>query len=273
MMRYRPTKRGFTLLETMVSITILALMVLIISRIFSESTRAVERGKSQSLLDDTARLLLNLIEQDIHQALIRTNVAFRVHTVEGSDALYFISTAVRRQLTNIPRDTAPMRLQSARMTDGNRLISIQTPNDPTEHTTFALRGLIKQSDYYYTYSSQTAGDFESIHGAREMDTIRADYTRPLSAGDRHAALTFMDISINADPEWNYANPDGPLELDNMPRFVDVAVGLVGSLDLEQAMRLGLAEGTPRSQAHIDTHERIYTRRIFMRNTGTDQLTF
>jgi prepilin-type N-terminal cleavage/methylation domain-containing protein len=91
MSRPAPHKAGFTLLEIIVSISILALMALMISRIFNDSTRAVEQGKGQSLIDGTARLLLDYIEQDVSQALIRTNVAFRVQrSTETTRSILFL---------------------------------------------------------------------------------------------------------------------------------------------------------------------------------------
>lgn len=268
----KPSKCGFTLLELLVSITILALMALMLSRIFSESTRAVARGKDQAMLDETARLLLDYFEQDVGQALIRTNVAFRAYEIDDNDALYFVSTAVRRQLETIPRDTAPMRWQAIRSADWNWQVAIESPHgsasDPEK--------LKIQSDYYATNQTQQAEDFIPIHGGIRMSTATDKYTQSLSQNasgtESHAVLAFMYIAINGDPNSN-RKPDALPDPADRPRFVDVSIGLISSVDLEQAMRLRDAGDQPRAETHFENNERIYTRRIFMRNQGADELSF
>ncbi|VGO23039.1 PulJ/GspJ family protein [Pontiella sulfatireligans] len=301
-MKSAKTKSGFTLLEIVVSISILAVMALMISRIFSESTRAVERGQDQTLLDETARLLLDVIEQDVSQALIRTNVAFRVHPLDGNDALYFISTGMRRQLSTIPRDTAPMRLQaelspsqpSDLHKDWNRYIRIQTPAGSAVGAPGGnwIQRLIAHSDYYCE-AGEPSADFAAICAGTEMPATseeRFHYTQALrrervdsnitykNAGEMsHASLSFMDITVNGRIASNYVEAEdgaGPLpDATDRPHFVDVAIGLISSTDLEQAMRLRSGGEQARGQEHIQNNERIYTRRIFMRNQGAEQLSF
>ncbi len=270
MIRHAKSKAGFTLLEILVSITILVLMALMMSRIFSESTRAVERGKGMALLDETARMVLDYIEQDVSQALVRTNVAFRIQSlIDPNDSIYFISTGMRRQLETIPRDTAPMRIQTGQASissSWNRHMEIQSPDDSASN----VANLLGHSDYYFTNPNQSASDFFQIHNptlemAQQNPT--PTYTQPLGqelAG--HAVLTFMEFTANADVNSNNTNPNGQPDPADMPRFIDVTIGLVSSVDLQMAIRRN-------SLQHMENTEWIYTRRIYMRNQGTDQLTF
>ena len=268
---------GFTLLEIVVSITILALIALMISRIFSTSTQAVERGKNQALLDETARMLLDVIEQDVSQALIRTNIAFRVHQVTGGDALYFVSTGVRRKTETLLRDTAPMRLkvQQKSSTDSglvpalNRRVIAESALG-TEDT---IRQLIASSDYYLMNTTRTVDDFSPVHGGKEMGKGESEYTSPLettSGTANHAMLTFVEFLINGDPASNLGS-NTPPDKNDMPCFVDVALGLASAIDMQQAMHLYNAQDSSKADEYIENHERIYTRRIFMRNTSIDQL--
>jgi hypothetical protein len=267
----------------MVSITILALIALMISRIFSETTRAVERGNDRVLLDETARVLLDVIEQDLSQALIRTNVAFRVHAVNGTDALYFVSPGARRKLESLPRDTAPMRLRTKqRISSDNGLISTlhlrvitEQANGSSDPDSAEYANLLRLSDYYYTDSSQPSADFNSVHGGEAMGKREIEYTAPLegtSGTENHAMVSFMSITINNNPDSN-RNHEQPADVNDLPRFVDVTLGLVSSTDMAQAMRLYTAQGQDNAWDHLDKHEQIYTRRIFMRNTGADHLSF
>lgn len=270
MTHHAKSRGGFTLFELVVSIAILALMAVMISRIFSESTRAIQQGNDQAMLDETARLLLDYLEQDISQSLIRTNVAFRVHPMNGNDALYFISTGMRRQLETIRRDTAPMRIQvmeGLEHPDWIKYLAIQSPYGAAED----FEELAGHSDYYFP-SNLPVADFMSTHDPLQQMQLHGsppEYTQPLGQGlGNHAVLTFLDIKVNGTDNSNYvAAEDGtspPPEIADMPRFVDVAIGLVAANELETAMRLN-------DPSHIANREQIYTRRIFMRNRGVVDL--
>lgn len=263
----RASRSGFTLLELVVSVTLLALMAMLLARVFSESTQAVGQGSEQALLDETARMLLDNIEQDVGQALVRTNVAFRVNTVSVGDALYCISTAIRRRQETNPRDTAPIRIRSSQKTstanglepDLNHYVKFEYASGATGVN--GITNLIRQSDYYRAAAVSLGGE--------------ADYTEPLASTDGavdHASLTFMDFLINGDSASNRSGNQLP-GLADMPRFVDVALGLVSAKEMQQAMRLHAAQGSSAADEFIQTRERVYTRRIFLRNTSTDQLVF
>jgi prepilin-type N-terminal cleavage/methylation domain-containing protein len=262
------SKVGFTLLEVLVSITILALMALMVSRIFSESSRAVERGKDLAFLDETARSVLDHIEQDLSQALIRTNVAFRIQTlIDPNDSVYFISTGARRQFKSIPRDTAPIRIQTAQTSpdpEWNLFIEIQSPENSPDH----IKNAIRYSDYYFTDPNQVSSDFFQIHDTTsKIELQNSRSTQPLEQDwASHAVLTFMEFSANANRSSNNNNSNGQPDPADMPHFVDVTIGVISSMDLQLAIDRN-------SQQHIEKNESIYTRRIFMRNQGIDQLTF
>lgn len=277
--------QGFTLLEIVISITILALMALMISRIFTESSRAVEQGKDKALLDETARLLLDNIEQDISQALVRSNVAFRVRSVSGGDSLYFISTGVRRKTETIPRDTAPMRLRTAHristenglVRDLNRRVVIESASGSSGDDSEGNKDLIHQSDYYATgINPAPRSDFKTMSANNaEINKGESPYTESLEETvgvQSHASITFLDFNINGNPSSNRSRNALPDPTD-MPRFVDVSLGLVTSKELQQAMRIHTGQGESAATDFIDNRERVYTRRIFMRNRGTDPLTF
>ena len=247
-MRRTKDRCGFTLLEIVVSIAILALIALMISRIFSESTRAVERGKDDALLDESARLLLDVMEEDISQALVRTNVAFRIEN--NNAAIYFISTGVRRQLERILRDTAPMRIEFSGNGGFSGTLRITAPDQGTDNTPDEAILLSE----YYTDTPQT--DFNND----TMPSGYTEYTEPYSGSTAsQAVLTHLAFVVNGDPDWRGGNPLG--DSIERPRFVDVTLGLASSADVQLA-------NLENSDQPIRANERIYARRIFLRNTGT-----
>ena len=262
-MQPRGNRAGFTLLEIVLSITILALIALVLSRIFSESSQAVNQGRNRALLDETARLVLDNIEQDIGQALIRTNLPFRVYNSSGRDELYFISPAVRRRQSTNPRDTAPVRLRTARRVsqsnglaaDLNRYIQFKYPTGIRGKN--ALRNLLRQSNAYRADAVATDGS--------------AAYTEYLESSDElsaHAALTFLDLVINGNVDSNRGRQRLPTPADR-PRFVDAVLGLVSATDLEQAMRLYRTQGEHTALEFLAARESVYTRRIFMPNAALE----
>ncbi|QBG46187.1 prepilin-type N-terminal cleavage/methylation domain-containing protein [Verrucomicrobia bacterium S94] len=251
----RSSRNGFTLLELMVSLVILTLVVLMISRIFTTSTSAVTRGSHDALLDEAARFVLDNLQTDISQALIRTNVPFRVDSVSVGDALYFISTATRRQLLGMPRDLAPVQIRSRQSLDLvsalNRRVVFEYIANSQVGTQAARKNLIRQSDYY----DGTKPDFQSDR----------EYTEELEDADgltAQAVLTFMNFRING----NQSN-SAP------PRFVDIIIGLCSANDMRQAMRIYKTRGDDEAEYFLAIHERVYTRRIHIPNLGTSLLEF
>jgi len=253
-------RSGFTLLEIVISITLLALMALMLARIFTESTRAVSQGRERALLDETARFVLNNLEQDISQALIRTNVAFWVARGSAGEELYCISPGIRRRTETYPRDFAPIQFRTVRST-----LALSALNDRIvfEHASAAtathktgLKKLIGYSNFYQPRDLlQSAG--------------QVNYTERLESDSgvlNQASLTFLDFSINGDPDSNYGSNRLPDPTDP-PRFVDVRIGLVASKEMQQAMRLYTAQGDTVAADYLSKREQVYALRIFMPNTG------
>ncbi|WP_372807392.1 type II secretion system protein J [Pontiella sp.] len=264
-------KRGFTLLEIVVSIAILSMMALMIAYVFSESDRAVQQGKDQALLDETARLLLDYLEEDIGQALVRTNVAFRVGEAEGVETLYFISPGIRRRLEDVLRDTAPMRLQVRTDSTWNRALEIDSPDEGA--SAYSVDNVIKISDYYSDSPAQAASlmEFEAPNLDETMDHSALEYTKTLQGMvAAHAMLTDLSLTVNGDPEWAAANPV-VFTRAQMPRFVDVTIALAPSPTIERATQLFSISSPNKGVDLIRENERIYSRRIHLPNRGIDRL--
>lgn len=274
-MRCRKDNLGFTLLEIVVSIAILGMMAVMAAYVFTASNRAVDQGKDQALIDETARLVLDYIEQDISQALIRTNVAFRVGETGtvNNNTLYFVSTGMRRQLEGILRDTAPMRVQVGSTGLWNLWLTIESPSKGTRPR--HIDDIARYSDYYYTSTNQVVGDFMAVANDGEEITVKGvEYTHePQSGLSDHAVLSSLRIVVNGDPNWGMGNEGLPPDAADMPRFVDVSIGLLPVAAVEHADRLSDAGSIMLADEHLVKNEQIFSRRIFMRNTGTTTLDF
>lgn len=69
---------GFTLIELLVSMTILIIMTMIMTKIISDSTRAVDLGYQQAMMDGNARAFLDNILDDLNQAVAAEGLAMQV---------------------------------------------------------------------------------------------------------------------------------------------------------------------------------------------------
>lgn len=259
-----PSKSGFTLLELIVSIVILTLIVLMASQIFTSSTSAIERGSDDALLDEAARFVLDNLQTDISQALIRTNVPFRIDSANG-ERLYFVSTATRRQNIGNPRDLAPVQIRTMQRLEHtaklNYRIIFEYLGNTQGNTKDARKNLIEQSRYY--------NETENLAYLQE----NKKYTEPLEdvrGLTDQAALTFIKFRINGDSS---SNTEGLPKATDLPRYIDIIIGLTSANEMRQAMRIYETQGNSAALAHLADHERIYTRRIFVPNIGTTILDY
>ncbi len=270
-MKHAASKQGFTLLEIVLAITLLALMALMLVRVFSAGTRAVEQGRSQSMLDETARSLLDLIERDISQSLVRTNVPFRVETIESDpfNTLYFVSTGARRSLESIPRDTAPMKYRVSKTADWKLALQLLTPYGSAGTAPSNLEKLSEHSDYYFE-AGNTAADFIGVQSRQSLSVSTRTYIEEIGteAAER-AMLTTFRIRVNGSDAWDGNAPDSTPDPGDLPRFADVQIGLVPSSVLRQVQQLAEAGRTEAAEKLIRRSESLYARRIFMPNTGIE----
>ncbi len=96
--RQRQASRAFTLIELLVSMTILIIMTLIMTRIISDSSRAVDLGYQQAMMDGNARAFLDILLDDLNQAIAADDMEMRVvndslntYDYYNSDTLLFYS--------------------------------------------------------------------------------------------------------------------------------------------------------------------------------------
>lgn len=252
---------GFTLVEIVVSITLLALIAIMITRVFNESSKTIGRGQDDALLEESARILLDYMEQDISQALIRTNVAFRIDPAPYNGTLSFVSPAARKLHSLIGRDTAPVRIQSLAAVDGNlpeynRSLIEEAPDHSSARKTSTIRNLIAHSDYY----DPDRRLLESINGAA---VYRASYIQALSDElEDHAVLTFIEFKINGNPDFDGSLPSE----ENTPRFIDVSLGLITASELQVAL-------LKNDQDQVRKNERLYSRRIRLTNRDPELISF
>jgi prepilin-type N-terminal cleavage/methylation domain-containing protein len=80
---------GFTLIELLVAMAILMVIVLMLANVFQQSTRSWNIGTRQAEIGLEARAAINLIEQDLSQAVASSNYLFSPIT-EGSTLEFYM---------------------------------------------------------------------------------------------------------------------------------------------------------------------------------------
>jgi prepilin-type N-terminal cleavage/methylation domain-containing protein len=79
------TARGFTLIEIMVAVAVLAMLVLVMSTIFHQSSLAWDSGTGRMRANTAARALLNFMEKELAHAVADDLLRVNVDTRDGSN--------------------------------------------------------------------------------------------------------------------------------------------------------------------------------------------
>lgn len=282
-------QQGFSLLEVMVSVAILSIIVLMLGNIFTGTTKAVHTGTDRVMLDRSATLILEAFETRLSTAAVRTNLAFLVRQGDGGQNEFLYYNSAHRKAV---RSIAPQRFQPVQRsapdwlgseTSENRILKAVYAKTGGGGSSSPKMAKTKSISAIYYKDGNPKPEFASYSPNENMETNSLTYTFPLpihldSGAKSVACLSFIHFAINGDSSGNQTSnqdaalPAGILSNGDMPRFVDITIGLISSQNLEMALRIGRTDQA-RSRQYIDNHLRIYTRRAHIRNRGADQLEF
>ncbi|XHR29649.1 MAG: type II secretion system protein J [Chthoniobacteraceae bacterium] len=88
------SKHGaFSLLETLIVMTILAMMALIVSQMVRSTTSTIKQAERRMDADAQARLVFNRMARDFEGMARRGDINFLLQSQSGNDAFYFFSEA------------------------------------------------------------------------------------------------------------------------------------------------------------------------------------
>ncbi|MGD9873069.1 MAG: PilW family protein [Kiritimatiellia bacterium] len=99
-MTRRTNKAAFTLVELLVAMAILAVIILMMAQIFTESTRAFDMGIALADQNLKGRMILDFMAREISQAVVDGTIAFALDSedvelygpaVEDADRLHFVT--------------------------------------------------------------------------------------------------------------------------------------------------------------------------------------
>jgi prepilin-type N-terminal cleavage/methylation domain-containing protein len=246
-MNIRRPKQGFTLLELVTAMTLLLALILLTTRLFHQSTSIIEREERALLLDSAARQLLDQLEETISQSLIRSNVLFSVtqNRHGTNDTLYLISPAIRVANAGYKRDMAPLLIEPIPGAFESRLL-LRHPTGTGKGAKNELKNSIFYSAYYNNTQPLSLNSSQSW--SAHLSEKQTDDTEAIEI----VALQFTHPH-NIHP----------------PPYIDLYLQLMDTRSLKRRAQWNLSD--ERYQKRISQNSKIYTRRIWMRNVGTETL--
>lgn len=87
------SRRGFTLIELMAAMAVLAVIVLLIGRIMADGTSAYKSGTSRAEINDSGRAIFDFIVQDVASAIAYSNELTGISVVFDVNDTYSIPGA------------------------------------------------------------------------------------------------------------------------------------------------------------------------------------
>jgi prepilin-type N-terminal cleavage/methylation domain-containing protein len=110
----RLSNRGFTFLELIISLTIVALIVLAVNAALSIGLQAADKGQGRGSENQRARAALSLISRQLKSAYplaLQTEKGIAVYFAGGRDELNFVATTARPEVGGLEKVTYFIRQQ------------------------------------------------------------------------------------------------------------------------------------------------------------------
>lgn len=108
------SQRGFTLLELVISLTIVALIVLAVNASLNIGLQAADKGQGRGAENQRARAALSLISRQLKSAYplaLQTEKGIAVYFTGGRDELNFVATTARPEVGGLEKVTYFIREQ------------------------------------------------------------------------------------------------------------------------------------------------------------------
>jgi prepilin-type N-terminal cleavage/methylation domain-containing protein len=265
-----PSRGGFTLIEILAAMGILVLIILLLSRLFTESTRIWSSGTARVYQSQEGRVVMDFLVKEVSQAIGDDVVSFKIHSASGtdnfsvpaygleSDSICFVGPTRTPPVRNMLRACPHAVYFVANMLDENEDV---IPNR------FRLARVRKTGSVH----SSDQNLQNSAHGRPDW-WRRTLWSFELS---RPARIETVAENIAGFEVWAYSEDTGAYVFDydsttqdnKLPLWVDIYLEM---LDEKAAIQLAdIMAGSPTLSAEaadfMDRNMRRYTARIHFRN--------
>jgi prepilin-type N-terminal cleavage/methylation domain-containing protein len=238
------SRSGFSLVEVLAAMVVLSVIVLIVSQLFSGSTRALEAGTRRMDNNLIARSSLEFFKREFSQAVADRRVYIRVESDAGpawegaaSDVVNFVSlnSLAEYRNSNPYRDVQQIRY-ALEPQDGGRL-------------TFMRRVTERENvNWFNSYA---------LDGQRWWTDMGGAFTNDIAPNVARFRVNMFDTNrvyrVNYDSEVH-----GP------PLYADVYLSVLDEADAVRA-----SEMASRTE-YVRRHARRYATRVFFMNRFEDQ---
>ena len=283
----RRRRGGFTLIEVLAAMVIVAVLVLMLSRVFTESSRIWRLGMRQSEQMANARSVLDWLQRELQSAVANEHARFYLKPNDNP----------------VTRSVSRMYGQSSRWTSLLYYVTLdrEVSIDPAPHgrkQRHAAEHTLQAGEMLETFTTNEYGagasDFidqryRIWHGHR----FTIDNSRP-NNGSLNIYEPGYDSNFNNDSYFGYFNPgtvmdnvarfqifaalpdpndptqivydvtyDSRNENNQLPLWLDVYIELLGPVEADQARLMSGSD----LESFLDKNVRRFTTRVYMRGRG------
>lgn len=244
---FRPARCGFSLVEVLAAMAVLSLIVLMVARIFADSTAAFEAGSRRIDNNLVARSCLEFMGRELQQAVADSRVRIKVEQGAGpswdgvlSDAVNFVSMCGQAN-SSTTRDEMQIRYDVVQDTNGIlrlRHVSISTVSAANF---LAYRNAASSSISDWWSNMASAGNSDDLAGNIVGFRIR------MFARTQAGALGTYQPGYDSQTH-------GP------PLYADMFLSVLGPADAERAANMSSGR-----DAYVAKKARRYFYRVFFQN--------
>ncbi|HMP74007.1 MAG TPA: prepilin-type N-terminal cleavage/methylation domain-containing protein [Kiritimatiellia bacterium] len=271
-----PRAGGFTLIELLVSMVVLISMVMMMARLFTESTNAWALGTKRVNAAAEGRAVMDFIVRELTQAIADDVVTFRMNSENAlygvdafgadSDELIFAAmvrpghSAYKRNVNQFAYFIAPM------VDEENRVMPNRYRLVRTRRTT---------SIYESQANREVHSAYRNPNWWREMGAVQAAYGTPAPSGVQFGNMPNLETiaeNVAAFEVWawserqgNYSwNFDSRDEDNQLPVWLDVYLEMLGEDEAQRAALLWAAN-QQEAKEYISRNAQRFTARVYFPN--------
>jgi prepilin-type N-terminal cleavage/methylation domain-containing protein len=235
-------RRGYTLLEVLVSIAILSLMVVAVARIVTDMTRATKAGYRQAYNDANARAVLDMILDDLMQAVNEPSI--NVFSLGSGGTTYSGS------------------FEAADL----QFVAVLGPKLDTPAPSDYQKSTLKAVRYYMPTPKQDidGNNIYALNRAEQWEWWKA--RNELITGDSSPVLEYMvEFRIDMYDENHQAITDLN---GRLPSFLNVYFSVLSEDDHRRARRIQTQSGNAAMETYIrENAHRYFTQAYFPMRAG------
>ena len=225
---------GFSLIEVLVSMTVLIVIIVMVTNMFRNASEAWDTGTQRAEMNTSARAAIEYIARELSCA-----VAGSIHDSAGA------TKKIKKIKIGIDEDGVSNTLSFVALSgsEGTRsLRGIRFKYEPNQ---------IRACHDTGTFNPYDTSDWSSYPGVAPLITNVWSFTVTVCSNE-------TDM-INGVVRYTY---DSSLNSDLLPACVDISIEMLNGRDMARALSLGAAQA-----GFVMTNSRVYTTRVCFPNRG------